>query len=261
MNAEIPDELVARYQRDGFVVLKNFLTAAEVAELRAGVLRAMTGLGDQRVAGTSEFAEPAGYHDRVVVQRLNLWKVEQSVRRCVLDPTLGTMLRRLTGLSGVRLWHDQTFFKPPWGDPTAFHLDMPNWSFTSPEAISIWIALDHATVRNGCLHFLPGSHRKTRREANAGIRGSVGALFDHYPELRHVEAVPAEAEPGTAIFHNGLIAHAAGPNMTPYWRGAMTAQYMPEGATFNGNRCILTTEQMARLTVGDALDEDAFPLL
>ncbi len=39
------------------------------------------------------------------------------------------------------------------------HLDMPHWSFTSFHAISVWIALDDATLENGCMYFMPGSHK------------------------------------------------------------------------------------------------------
>jgi phytanoyl-CoA hydroxylase len=45
--------------------------------------------------------------------------------------------------------------------------------------------------------------------------------------------------------------------MTPGYRRAMTCAYMPDGATFNGQRNILTEEQMARLKIGDLLDDDA----
>jgi ectoine hydroxylase-related dioxygenase (phytanoyl-CoA dioxygenase family) len=39
------------------------------------------------------------------------------------------------------------------------HLDIPYWSFTSLHAISVWIALDDATLENGCMYFMPGSHK------------------------------------------------------------------------------------------------------
>ena len=62
---------------------------------------------------------------------------------------------------------------------------------------------------------------------------------------------------GDAAFHNGLMAHAAGPNMTPRSRRAMTCAYMPDGATFNGNQNILSDAQIARLEIGDVLDDES----
>ncbi|NJK53034.1 MAG: phytanoyl-CoA dioxygenase family protein [Leptolyngbyaceae cyanobacterium SU_3_3] len=38
-------------------------------------------------------------------------------------------------------------------------MDVPYWSFTSLHAISVWIALDDATLENGCMYFMPGSHK------------------------------------------------------------------------------------------------------
>ena len=60
---------------------------------------------------------------------------------------------------------------------------------------------------------------------------------------------------GSAVFHNGLIAHAAGANMTNKPRRAMTCAFMPDGATFNGTRNVLPEEYFAKLKVGDVLDD------
>jgi ectoine hydroxylase-related dioxygenase (phytanoyl-CoA dioxygenase family) len=50
----------------------------------------------------------------------------------------------------MRIWHDQTLIKAPWGMPTAIHIDNPNWSYTSAGALSLWVALDDVSERNGC---------------------------------------------------------------------------------------------------------------
>lgn len=57
-------------------------------------------------------------------------------------------------------------------------------------------------------------------------------------------------------FHNALTAHGAGANMTPGFRRAMTCAYMPDGSTFNGQRNILSKEQVERLQIGDLRDND-----
>jgi ectoine hydroxylase-related dioxygenase (phytanoyl-CoA dioxygenase family) len=61
---------------------------------------------------------------------------------------------------------------------------------------------------------------------------------------------------GSCSFHNALIAHGAGANMTPGLRRAMTCAYMPDGSTFNGQRNILRQDQVDRLQIGDLLDDD-----
>ncbi len=263
MNTRITSDQVAFYNENGFLVLENFLTPEEVEELRAAVTAAVVQMGKQKVAGEGNAALVEGktYYDKVFVQRLNLWKINPTVKKYFLNEKLGEMLCQLTGARGVRVWHDQTLQKQPWANPTAWHLDNPYWSFHSRQAISIWIALDDATLQNGCLYYLPGSHKLARFD-NVDIGQNMDALFQHYPEFKSLEPVAAVMKAGDAGLHNGLTAHAAGPNMTPRWRRAMTCAYMPEGATFNGLQNILSQEQVAHLKLGDLLnDESQNPLL
>lgn len=252
------DEEIASYQADGFVVVEDLLTSDELAEWRDAVDEAVAERGRVAIPGFGEYDEEAArtsYYAQVFTQRVNLWQTNDRVRALVLDERLGRLAADLAGVDGVRLWHDQALIKEPWANPTAFHLDVPYWSFTSPDAISIWIALDDATLQNGCLLFVPGSH-KAERYANVGIGGNLGSLFDVHPEWGSVMPTACPIRAGSATFHNGLTAHGAGANMTPDRRRAMTAGFMPEGSTFNGQANILLPEMVERLEIGDVLDDD-----
>jgi hypothetical protein len=247
---------LTQYREDGFCVIHDFMSPVEITEFAGAIDVTVQRLGRRRVVGNPDLDEPQGHHHDVVKQRLNLWKIDPVVRRYLLDPELGRMLCDLEGIDDIRVWHDQTFFKPPWGRPTAYHHDLPNWSFTSPHGVQLWIALDAATRENGCLYYLPGSHRQTGADRTASILGEVGALFELYPDLAEQQARPIELPAGGAIVHNGLTVHAAGANMTACWRRAMTCQYLPTSARFNGRPSILTSAQRDALSIGDPLDDD-----
>ena len=115
--------------------------------------------------------------------------------------------------------------------------DNPYWSFDdshSPHGgtLSLWVALDDATLDNGCLLFVPGSHRETEFQRNAGIGENLGELFELYPEWQgrpEMAPVAVPMKAGAASFHSGMTAHGAGANMTPGRRRAMTCGYMPDG--------------------------------
>ena len=62
---------------------------------------------------------------------------------------------------------------------------------------------------------------------------------------------------GSCSFHNGLLAHGAGANMTPGWRRAMTCAYMPDGSTFNGIENVLPPDMIERLEIGALIDDDS----
>ncbi len=259
MKTELTTRQIETYQRDGCLLVEDFLTPNELAELDTAVTRSVEQMGEHKITGESNqhIVDRKGtYYDRVFLQRLNLWRINHTVKSCVLNPELGQMLCALEGIDGIRVWHDQTLQKMPWDNPTSWHLDCPNWSFHSRHAISIWIALDDATLQNGCMYYMPGLHKVAQFDKKGDFSPDIAVLFDEYPEFKEVEPVPGVMKAGSAGFHNGLTAHAAGPNMTPYPRRAMTCAYMPDGAKFNGIQNILSDEQIAKLEIGEVLDDE-----
>jgi len=197
----------------------------------------------------------ADYFNNVFDQLLNLWQSNDKVKNIMLDQRIGKMAAELSGEEGIRIWHDQALIKKPWANPTSWHIDTPYWSFSNLSALSIWVALDDATLENGCLFFIPGSHKLTSFQ-NPGITKNMGAIFDFYPQFKKTKAVAAPMKAGSASFHNGLCIHGAHANMTPCFRRAMTCAYMPDGSTFNGQKNILSDEQAAKLKIGDLLRDD-----
>jgi phytanoyl-CoA hydroxylase len=266
MRANVTSQERDLYMDNGYLVVEEFLDPSELERWRRAVDNAVQQRGGQRfsfetkrdgeVSESPEAREQQDYYDRVFTQRVNLWQTNDEVRDLMLDPALGRVPTELAGVGGVRIWHDQALVKGPYANPTAFHLDVPYWSFTSADAITIWVALDDATLENGCLYYVPGSH-KAQKFDNVGIGPSIGALFDVYPEWRDVAAQPCPVRAGGALFHNGLTFHGAGANMTPGRRRAMTCAYMPDGCRFNGTANVLPPDYLATLNVGDVLDNEA----
>lgn len=260
MRSTLTPEEIASYRDLGFVVLEDFLDAGELEEWRSAVGEAVDAYraAQEGDAGPDEFYTTI-YRQKidttVLNQLINLWRVSPRVRKLILDERIGRLGCELEGIDGIRLLTDQALIKPPYGAPTAFHLDNPYASFTSDHHLNLWVALDDATVLNGCLFYLPGSH-KWRKTEKAEIGPSLGAIIDTYPEWRELEPTPCPVAAGGAIFHNGLVAHGAAANMTPRPRRAMTATFMPADATFNGNQNVLSDQQVAQLSVGDPLDDE-----
>lgn len=258
MNTSLSQAQIEQYQQDGFIVMEDFLTAEELEHWRRAVGEAVSSRGSTKLAGHEKDAKwqsGDAYYDRVFVQRINLWQDSPAVRKLMLDPRLGKMAAELAGVDGIRIWHDQALIKQAWGNPTGWHLDNPYWSFYSRQAISIWVALDDVTYDNGCLYFVPGTH-KTASFDNVGIGQNIGDLFRIYTDWTNLEAVPAVMKAGSCSFHNGLVAHGAGANMTPRARRAMTCAYMPDGSSFNGQQNVLPERYFSLLNKGDVLEND-----
>ncbi len=258
MNAEINKEQVKHYQENGFLLIRQFLDETELKYWRDAVGEAVEKRSSRKLPDRElvSHGDDEAYYEKVFTQRLQLWKDNEKIRKIMLDERIGKIACELAGVSGIRIWHDQALIKPPWGEPTAWHLDVPFWSFSSKAAISIWVALDDVDLQNGCMYFMPGTHMETTYE-NPGITSDIGSIFNHYPQFRGREVVPAIMKAGDASFHNASLVHGAGPNMTPRPRRAMTCAYMPDGSKFNGQKNILSDEEFAALKAGDLLNDDS----
>jgi phytanoyl-CoA hydroxylase len=262
MKYELSHEQVQSYQDNGFVVIENFLSPDELDLWRTAVTKAVGERAGIKIPGknikTGEadgINEDSDYFAKVFDQLLNLWQTSEVIRQIMLDDRLGKMTTQLSGADGMRIWHDQALIKRPWANPTAWHLDTPFWSFSDRRAISIWVALDDATLENGCLFFIPGSHKLTSFD-KITIGRNMDGIFDVYPQLKNSRPVAAPMKAGSCSFHNGLTVHGANANMTPGFRRAMTCAYMPDGNRFNGEPNILPEAYLQSLKIGDLLNND-----
>ena len=264
MKYQITPEQSESFQQQGYIVIEDFLDAAELDHWRTMTMEAV----DERLAsvaagqgnGMTNVAKDDNYYSQVFIQCIRLADSHTGMKAIMTDERLGQAAGTLAGVDGVRIWHDQALFKQPYGNPTSWHLDNPYWSFSSRQSISVWVALDDATLHNGCMWYLPGTHKLATYD-NAGIGANMRDLFKVYPEWLKMTAVPATAKAGSAVFHNGLTAHAAGANMTPGMRRAMTCAFMPDDSTFNGVQNILPKEMFDSYKIGDKLDSDFNPLI
>ena len=288
-NIEASPEKIDSFRKNGYVVFDNFLDEEQLQYWRNAVTHAVSKRDNthrfpskgQEDTTNVDFA----YYLNVFIQRVNLFQHDEHMNKIFHNTkrTLGKVAADLQGVDGMRLWHEQALIKQPFANATAWHVDVPYWSFDSPHAISAWIALDDATLENGCLYFMPGSHEivlekyKNRVAANSPVTSynevsgdmSTRSYFDEikigknmsdliniHPEMASFPTVAAPLKAGSISFHHGSLGHGAGCNMTPNWRRAMTFQFMPDGSTFNGRQNILTQEQYEKLAIGDVLDDE-----
>jgi len=263
MNSDISKDQITFYQENGYVVMEDFLNAEELENWRNSVTEAISDRKGQKMPGQAlKIGEDDGinkdaeYFNNVFDQLLNLWQTNGKVKKIMLDEHIGKMAAQLAGVDGIRIWHDQALIKKPWANPTSWHLDSPFWSFSDRHAISIWMALDDATLENGCLFFIPGSHSKTKFE-NVQLGKNMSEIFNVYPEFKQSKSVAVPMKAGSCSFHNGLTIHGANANMSPGFRRAMTCAYMPDGNIFNGEPNILPESYLKGIKIGDLLNDDS----
>jgi ectoine hydroxylase-related dioxygenase (phytanoyl-CoA dioxygenase family) len=206
---------------------------------------------------SNESADP----QRVLFHALGAWRVLPGFHDLLWNPAFLVPASQL--LDGpVRFWHDQLFCKPArHGGVVAWHQDYSYWTRTTPLAhLTCWIALDDSTRENGCLHYVPGSHRwpdLPKPVLAGGLEESRSSLPVELQEK--FKPVPVEMKKGEGSFHHARTMHGSGANDTPRPRRATVINAFLDGVVSNSNEPLL--EGVPVIARGHKMDGQFFPLL
>lgn len=224
------------YETKGFLPYGPFLSSERIQQLGEAI--------DAIANGEVEFPpelirwEPAADQLAQKTERKNLvYQIRYPHRHVPLffehacDPAILDVVEDLIG-PDIVLYNTQALLKPAYhGAAVPWHQDSAYWPFQNYNLLSCWIALDEANEENGCMRFLPGSHRLGLLEHQEGRAlthasgGTAGAVQELAVDTSEAVAVPAK--PGFGSFHHCLTAHGTTANNTPKRRRAVIAHYMP----------------------------------
>lgn len=207
---------------------------------------------------TNESVDPS----HVLFHALGAWRVRTGFHDCLFNRRMLVPASQL--LEGdVRFWHDQLFCKPAQhGGVVAWHQDYSYWTRTKPMAhLTCWIGLDPATPDNGCLQYVPGSHRWDLLPIT-GLAGDMDAIQDvltdeQWEQFQNPVAVPLKR--GYASFHHPLLVHGSFANHTDIPRRAVVVNMVRDGVCSDSNEPLL--DGVPPVAVGEKLEGRFFPLL
>lgn len=254
------DALCVQFDRDGFAGPVTVLDGAGLAAVTTGVDRIMADLPRYEPELYEVEAGHRSRPDEVVCHFLGGWRVDPALHDLAFHPGLTAIARALLGVEGLRLWHDQVFAKParhpgvvPW------HQDYAYWTRTEPEChVTAHVAVDRADEDNGCLRYVPGSHRWGLLPKVA-FDGPIDQVREHVPRDAPWREVSMRLQPGEVVFHHSRILHGSGANRSDRPRRACVVNWMGAHVRSASNEPLLRgTVPVAR---GGVVEGECFPLV
>lgn len=200
---------------------------------------------------------------KVLFHALGHWRMTPGFHDVLWNPAFVMAAHQLLGNKAVRFWHDQLFCKPPkHGGVVAWHQDYSYWTRSKPmQHLTAWTGLDDATVENGCLHYIPGSHKWgfINKPVLTGDMEGLKAFLDEkqQEELKH--PVPIEMKKGHATFHHPLLVHGSFENKSDKQRRAFVINVFADGTYADSDEPLL--EGVPAFKKGQKLEGQFFPLL
>src|SRR4030095_2997468 len=255
------EEQVEFYREHGYLAGVRMLNDEQIDVLREEV----SALVDPAHPGNQLFYEfnsnESADPQKILFHALGAWRIAPGFHDLLWNPAFCIPAAQL--LEGaVRFWHDQLFYKPAHhGGIVIWHQDYSYLTRTQPMAhLSCWIGLDDSTRANGCVHYVPGSHRWNLlpitglAEDMNSIQGVLTA-----EQKEQFNPVAIELKKGEASFHHPLMIHGSYENRTEYPRRATVINVFSDGGVSDAHAPPL--QGFPPIPAGEPMRGRFFPLL
>ena len=223
---QVADFQVREFRRDGHILIAGVLDSDEVSVYRDVINEAANTYNTEK-----RNLEDRDTYGRAFLQIMNLWEVDEQVRKFSLAKRMGKIAAELLGVENVRIYHDQALYKEPGGGFTPWHQDQYYWPVDTNNTITMWMPLIDITAEMGMLTFASGSHTAGFVE-NVAISDESESRFERFINDKRLKVSRAESmKAGDTSWHYGWTLHSAPGNMSKHiTREVMTVIYIAEGA-------------------------------
>jgi ectoine hydroxylase-related dioxygenase (phytanoyl-CoA dioxygenase family) len=217
---------ITDFRKNGHTLTRNVLNKEEVAAYRHVINTAAYQFNTEK-----RKLEERDTYGKAFLQIMNLWEVDEQVRKFTLAKRFARMAADLLGVENVRIYHDQALYKEPGGGFTPWHQDQYYWPLDTNNTITMWMPLIDIDEQMGMLTFASGSHKAGFVENLAISDESEEKLENFIKEKGYPISRPNFMSAGDATWHYGWTLHSApGNSSTEVTREVMTIIYFADGA-------------------------------
>jgi phytanoyl-CoA hydroxylase len=217
------------FDENGFVAVQGLLTSGEVDQVRTIYDRFISGaieIGSLNKGDLAGDLELKPGEQASILQILAPSRYCEELQGSAMHQKALVCARQLLGDDVVMDFEMLICKRPYEGKQTPWHQDESYWlELSDTRAATCWIALDDTTADNGCMQFIPMSHRGPVLEHHKAFGNPNGRALETDVDAR--DAVPVQLCAGDCTFHHGRTLHYSGENRTDSWRRAYTIGFRP----------------------------------
>jgi phytanoyl-CoA hydroxylase len=229
----IDDHALARYHTQGFLAINNAFTPTEVQDGIDG----LTDLIAEKNPDFSIIQFHQSVRDRLdsltLQERLNnvrkigqFTDYDERLKCIAFHPKLQPILEQILGAK-AELYQSMALIKPPRGREKPWHQDHAYFDLTlDTKVVGVWIALDDATIENGCMRVVPGWHHGA---THPHFLRRDWQLCDDQSKAFKTQALAVPLKPGGCLLFDSFLPHGTPSNFTNAHRKALQYHYVPAG--------------------------------
>lgn len=238
----LSDAQTAEYAEQGFVKISGFTDAATCQAMldRVVAVSQAHAAGDTSAGWLlpeSNLAGTQGRPEQLVSKIFHLHR-DTIFNDWITSPAVTDLAADIVG-PAVDCFLSQFIFKNPgaWGQP--WHQDSHYFPFAPARPIvGLWLAVTEATLDNGCLHVVPGSHHEPVHEHIDDRRPGANAGYREIVDHDMSGAIPVLMQPGDLLLFDSHLMHRSMDNVSDGIRAAMVYHCASTGTVDLSNNAI-----------------------
>jgi phytanoyl-CoA hydroxylase len=237
-------QLRKSFQENGYVIVPNFLDTHELNAVRERLTKLILATHKKQ---NYEHAFYANKKDKNSLKQLHRIEEDDFFKSYATNSKWSSLASTLLDEPVEPALALEWFNKPPnYFHETPPHQDNFYFCFEPPQALTIWLALDHANHQTGCLHFIPGSH--LRGIHSHGLSNNLGfsQTITDFTKEDQQDGVAVTANPGDVVVHHAETIHWAGSNQTTDRNRAALAMVFKSSACQRNKQRFETYQQSAK---------------
>lgn len=263
-------EQIAQFQEQGYLVLENLLSSAQVEQLVERFEPLFNTQFETGIYPDEWYGRPGLSEPNATQYMAGLWRCDRTAAAYALSSEIARLNATLMGWEGGRYGIDACWIKPPNAPEVSFHRNNTYVSVLRPSTmVTCWIALSNVVAEAGTLEIVPGSHKwtcsDTIRFLHAPKEDYCAPLWQAVKEagVEPPESVKVELAPGSAIFLHGDLWNGSGRNPTDKTRRSYAVSTLPAHTQFQplGVGTGYIFNRYRNLMSGLELDESFYPIL
>jgi ectoine hydroxylase-related dioxygenase (phytanoyl-CoA dioxygenase family) len=232
------------FEKNGYLVGENLIERSEIIQCRREIKNLQTKADSLRKSDTSDTIENSDFQIEPFLEKLEkkrkspiLRKIENTQDHSSVfyelarHDSIVSIVEEILG-PDILLFRSTLMLKPALhGSEHAFHQDASYWPMDPPTLVTVSIAIDESTRKNGCIEIIPESHVSELKQW-----GKIAVP----PELKLPRSKNGNNQneiylpllPGSALFFHSKLVHGSGPNKSIHPRNTALYTYFTPAVSY-----------------------------
>ena len=241
---KIEDRELKLYQENGWIKVENFVNKVELGLIKKSTYSFLKKNHKKYLPGDINYAK----EEKIFKEINSFHKLDdnKTIKKIGIKICRSKLIKKLLKNSSGELRASEFFAKPAKiGLYSPIHQDNYNWNVKNDNALTVWIALNNSSKKNGGVYYFDGSHKLGLLEHQSSYARGSSQTVKKIKRLKRLKKSLPSLKTGDALIHHVLVAHGSKNNKSKYSRAGITFQIKDKNSRYDLKKIMLYRKKLS----------------